>query len=407
MLFRVNSINNNQMPRVLQIINRFNIGGPTYNAAYLTKYLSPDFETLLIGGYKDKTEDSSEFIVKSLGIKPIIIPEMRRKINLKNDILAYIKIKKIINDFKPDIVHTHASKAGTIGRIAALSSKVPVIVHTFHGHIFHSYFNSYKSKFFIKIEQQLAKKTKKIIAISETQKYELSEIYKITKPENIEIIHIGMDLAKFQENNKTKRQKFRKEFNLNADEIAIGIVGRLVPIKNHQLFLKAIKSVKENTTKKIRAFIIGDGESRKYIENKAKELKLDFVDSTKTNGKSTLTFTSWIKNIDYVYAGLDIVTLTSINEGTPVSLIEAQAANKPIVSTNAGGVENVVIPNITALISKNGNVADFSQKLLTLVQDEKLRSDLSKKGSDHVKENFHYSHLVNKMKKLYYELLQN
>lgn len=216
-----------------------------------------------------------------------------------------------------------------------------------------------------------------------------------------------MDLAKFQENNKTKRQKFRKEFNLNADEIAIGIVGRLVPIKNHQLFLKAIKSVKENTTKKIRAFIIGDGESRKFIENKAKELKLDFVDSTKTNGKSTLTFTSWIKNIDYVYAGLDIVTLTSINEGTPVSLIEAQAANKPIVSTNAGGVENVVIPNITALISKNGNVADFSQKLLTLVQDEKLRSDLSKKGSDHVKENFHYSHLVNKMKKLYYELLQN
>lgn len=407
MLFRVNSINNNQMPRVLQIINRFNIGGPTYNAAYLTKYLSPDFETLLIGGYKDKTEDSSEFIVKSLGIEPIIIPEMRRKINLKNDILAYIKIKKIINDFKPDIVHTHASKAGTIGRIAALSSKVPVIVHTFHGHIFHSYFNSYKSKFFIKIEQQLAKKTKKIIAISETQKYELSEIYKITKPENIEIIHIGMDLAKFQENNKTKRQKFRKDFNLNADEIAIGIVGRLVPIKNHQLFLKAIKSVKENTTKKIRAFIIGDGESRKYIENKAKELKLDFVDSTKTNGKSTLTFTSWIKNIDYVYAGLDIVTLTSINEGTPVSLIEAQAANKPIVSTNAGGVENVVIPNITALISKNGNVADFSQKLLTLVQDEKLRSDLSKKGSDHVKENFHYSHLVNKMKKLYYELLQN
>ena len=395
------------MPRVLQIINRFNIGGPTFNAAYLTKYLSPDFETLLIGGYKDKTEDSSEFIVKSLGIEPIIIPEMHRKINLKNDILAYRKIKKIINDFKPDIVHTHASKAGAIGRFAALSSKVPVIVHTFHGHIFHSYFNSYKSKFFIKIEQQLAKKTKKIIAISETQKYELSEIYKITKPENIEIIHIGMDLAKFQENNKTKRQKFRKDFNIDADEIAIGIVGRLVPIKNHQLFLKAIKSVKENTTKKIRAFIIGDGESRKFIENKAKELNIDFIDSTKTNGKSTLTFTSWIKNIDYVYAGLDIVTLTSINEGTPVSLIEAQAANKPIVSTNAGGVENVVIPNITALVSKNGNVADFSQKLLTLVQDEKLRSDLSKKGSNHVKENFNCSHLINKMKKLYYELLQN
>ena len=160
------------MPKILRIINRFNIGGPTYNAAYLTKYLSNDFETLLVGGEKEETEDSSEYIIRNLGIEPVIIPEMHRSINPRNDLIAYRKIKNIIETFKPDIVHTHASKAGTIGRIAALRSNVPVIIHTFHGHVFHSYFNSYKTKIFQNIEQSLAKKSSKIIAISDLQKKE-------------------------------------------------------------------------------------------------------------------------------------------------------------------------------------------------------------------------------------------
>ncbi|MFP5471266.1 MAG: glycosyltransferase, partial [Bacteroidia bacterium] len=158
--------------RVLRIINRFNIGGPTYNAAYLTKYLPEEYETLLLGGVKDEGEDSSEYILENLGIKPMLIEEMKRPINLKDDYLAYKKVRQIIKEFKPHIVHTHASKAGLVGRLAAIHSNVPIIVHTFHGHVFHSYFGRLKTFVFKSIERYLAKKSTKIIAISKEQKHE-------------------------------------------------------------------------------------------------------------------------------------------------------------------------------------------------------------------------------------------
>ena len=136
------------------------------------------------------------------------------------------------------------------------------------------------------------------------------------------------------------------------------------------------------------------------------ENNIDFVDFTKTgNNKATLTFTSWIRNIDYAYAGMDIICLTSCNEGTPVSLIEAQAANKPIVSTNVGGVENVIIPNTTALLSGNSNVPAFAENLLSLIENQKMRNDMGKEGWNHVKEKFHYTRLVNDVRKLYKKYL--
>ena len=392
------------MTKVLRIINRFNLGGPTYNVAYLSKYMSDDFETLLVGGAKDDTEESSDFIVNNLGLKPIIVEDMIREIDFKNDYAAYQKIKKIIKEFKPDIVHTHASKAGTIGRFAASSCGVPIIIHTFHGHVFHSYFGKLKTLFYKTIERYLAKKSTIIIAISESQKQELVEIHKICTADKVKVIPLGFDLSKFQENILEKRKSFRSKYNLDEDEIAIAIIGRLVPVKNHALFLEAIKIVSEKTSKKIRAFIIGDGEEHQNIESKATELGISFVDGTKTNKKSLLTFTSWIKEIDVALAGSDIVALTSYNEGTPVSLIEAQAANKPIVTTNVGGIENVVLPNQTALLCANNNLVEFSGALLKLIEEEKMRLDMSENGWHHVKEKFHYTRLVKDMENLYLSL---
>lgn len=391
------------MPKILRIINRFNIGGPTYNAAYLSKYISDDFETLLVGGKNCISEDSSEYIVKNLGLDPIIIKEMRRSINPKYDLIAYRKLKAIIKEYKPDIVHTHASKAGMLGRLAAINSGVPVIIHTFHGHVFHSYFNVYASKFFQTIEKILAKRSSKIIAISEKQKYELSEVYKIADKDKFSIIPLGFDLSRFQENGESKRIKFREKYNITDNEIAIAIVGRLVPIKNHELFLKSIKYVTENTNKKIRAFIVGDGESKEKIVNKTKELGLDY---TFSNDKATINFTSWITDVDTVYAGVDIVTLTSLNEGTPVSLIEAQAANKPILSTRVGGVENIVVSEKTGLLADTNNVQDFSKKLLKLVDDNTYREKLSKEGWKTVKEKYSFKTLVKNTEDLYYDLLE-
>ena len=381
------------MPKILRIINRFNLGGPTYNAAYLTKYLVPEFETLLIGGMKDDSEESSEFILKNLEVDYKIIPEMKRSINLFNDWSAYSKIKNIIREFKPDIVHTHAAKAGALGRQAAYACNVPVIVHTFHGHVFHSYFGSFRTSVYKTIERNLAKKTSAVIAISEKQKQELVEEHKITSAAKVHVIPLGFDLNRFRENQDEKRKSFRQKYKL-AEEIAIGIVGRLVPVKNISLFLEVIKFVKEKSEKKIKAFIIGDGEERNDLEVKVIELGITDV----------VVFTSWEKEVDKIYPGLDIVCLTSFNEGTPVSLIEAQAANKPIVATNVGGIENVVIPNKTALLCDVSNKEKYCQILFSLIENNSLRSELGSEGWNFVKNKFGFERLVNDMKNLYNQL---
>lgn len=394
------------MPKILRIINRFNLGGPTYNAAYLSKFMPSDFETLLIGGAKDETEANSEYIVNSLGIEPTIIPEMRREINAK-DIVAYRKIKKIIRDFKPDIVHTHASKAGALGRWAAYHTKVPIVIHTFHGHVFDAYFGSAQANFYKILERKLASISTKIIAISENQKDDLVNKYEICNEDKVEIIKLGFDLSRFQLNNFEKRREFRTKYLLDDDEIAIAITGRLVPIKNHTMFLEVIKYISKKTTKKIRIFIVGDGEERQNIEQKTRDLNLDFVDFIKEQKKSLITFTSWIKEVDVVNAGVDIVALTSLNEGTPVSLIEAQASGKPIVTTDVGGIANVVIPNVTAFLSESNNVLQFSENLLTLIENDELRKNMSGKGIDFVMQTFHYQRLISEMSELYYSLLDN
>lgn len=392
------------MPRVLRIINRLNLGGPTYNAAYLTKYLAPEFETLLVSGMKDEAEESSEFIVNNLDLHPVYMPEMYRELNPFRDYKSYYKLRKLIEEFKPDIVHTHAAKAGAVGRLAAAHSGVPVIVHTFHGHVFHSYFGKAKTRLFLEIERYLAKRTTGIVTLSEIQKTELVEEFKIAPTEKFEIIPLGFDLDRFANNVIEKRKIFRTEYNIDDDEIAIGIVGRLVPIKNHSLFLKALKIVSGKTSKKIRAFIIGDGEERHRIEQTATALGLKF-NNNNLREKNILTFTSWIKDIDVSNAGMDIIALTSYNEGTPVSLIEAQASSKPIVSTNVGGIENIVSKNETALLSASGDEQQFAENLLRLVEDDNLRQKLSSLSMQMVINKFSYQRLCTDMASFYHRLL--
>ncbi|MCC7332423.1 MAG: glycosyltransferase [Flavobacteriales bacterium] len=400
-------MNPNKKIKVLHIVNRFNLGGLTFITAYLTRFMPNNFESLIIGGEKDDSEESCNYIFNQLGIKPIVIPEMKRSININNDKIAYQKIVKIIKEFKPDVVHTHASKAGSLGRIAASKCKVPVIVHTFHGHVFHSYFNKPKTLLIKTIEKYLARKSTAIIAISDIQKKELSSEFKICKASKIHVVPYGFDLTKFSENQSEKRISFRKNYLLDDDEIAIGIIGRLVPIKNHVFFLDAISSVLNKTRKKVRVFIIGDGEERNNLIAKCQLLNLDCVEFIKSPKKSDVTFTSWIKDVDIAIAGLDIIALTSLNEGTPVSLIEAQAANKPIVTTNVGGVENVIVKNQTAFVLEINDTNGFSNALLNLVENENLRIDMGKKGWENVNQKFNITRMINDMQNVYVSLLNN
>ncbi len=394
------------MPRVLRILNRLVIGGPSKNAVYLTKYMQPDFETLLVIGDREAHEQDADFLASSLGIVPHCIPEMKRPVSLFNDRAAYIQLKKIIKEFKPDIVHTHAAKSGALGRLAAKHCGVPVIVHTFHGHVFHSYFNSFKTNLFIQAERWLASFSDVIVAISEVQKKELSEDFKIAPAEKFTIIPLGLDLDDFFTEQENKRKQFRNEFGLDDETIAIGIIGRLVPVKNHGLFLKALKKLLAVSNQKIKAFIIGDGESRDGIEKTAASLGISFSKHTDAAHPHPLIFTSWRTDVDVICAGLDIVALTSLNEGTPVSLIEAQAAGKSIVSTRVGGIADVVIENKTALLSDINDEDGFANNLIKLVESKSLRDSFQEAGKNHVMIKYSYHRLVEDMRKLYYELLQ-
>ncbi len=394
------------MPRILRIANRFNLGGPTFNVAYLTRYLQPEYETLLIGGDRETSEASSGHILRELGIEPVIIPELQREISIGVDMAAYRTIERIIDDFRPDIVHTHASKPGAIGRLAAHNRKVPVIVHTFHGHYFHSYFGRLKTNMFKQIERSLAKRSSKIVAISEIQKTELSVEHRICGPEKIEVVPLGFDLDRFRTGTTAKRDEFRKEFDVKNDELAIGIIGRLVEVKDHRYFLRLARHVLDNTTRKVRFFLIGDGELRSNLESFCNELTIPFNTHPFYKPEdAVLTFCSWRTDIDRVNAGLDIVVLTSKNEGTPVSLIEAQASNTAVVSTDVGGVSNVVVDGETGLLARHGDELKMAENLMALVEDDGLRTRLASSGWDNVGERFHYRRLMLNMDRLYRNLL--
>ncbi len=393
------------MPKVLQIINRLNLGGPTFIAGYLTAYLGPDYETKLIAGQKDDSEESSEFILRNMGIEPIYIDNMRREISWKNDRAAYLQIDKIVKEFKPDIIHTHAAKAGTLGRLAAINNNIPVALHTFHGHVFEGYFGKLKTEIFLRIERYLASKTSGIIAISNAQKEELVRKFKITTAEKSFVIPLGIELEKFQTNQAEKRTSFRSKYNLSEDTIAIGIIGRIVPIKNHKLFLDAWKNILIKTTKKIHAFVIGDGEDRDPVIDYCRQLNLGFNTVDNLESTNTLTFTSWIIDIDIAVAGLDIIALTSNNEGTPISLIEAQAAGKAIVSTNVGGIQDIVIEGETALLSPKGDFESLSINLLEIIENESLRKKMQLKSPVFAKSKFGFMRMVEDHRILYTELL--
>lgn len=383
--------------RILRIINRFNIGGPTYNATFLTRYLGDEYETMLVGGLPEEGEADSLYILEKYGVKPILIEEIKREPNFSSDRKAYKKIRQIIKEFKPDIVHTHAAKAGALGRRAASAENVPVIIHTFHGHVFHSYFGKFKTRIFKEIEKRLAKRSTGIIAISPQQKKELSEIHRIVEAEKVEVIPLGFDLKPFNAGRLKYRDEVREELGLEPNDVAVAIVGRLAPIKDHDFFLDVVEMIKDKAEQKVIFFVVGDGSEKEHIEDRLKLIN---------SSVKTVRLMSWVKDIARFNAGMDIVCLTSKNEGTPVSLIEAQAANIPVVSTDVGGVKDIIRNLETGIIVKDRRPELYADQLLDLINDEKKRAKLSQNGWNHVEEKFHYTTLVHNMDTYYKQLLR-
>jgi glycosyltransferase involved in cell wall biosynthesis len=387
------------MPRVLRIINRFNVGGPTYNAAYLTRDLAPEFETLLVGGVPLPDEAHSGYILDQIGIKYLEIPEMSRSISFMDDWKAFRKIRKLIREFQPDIVHTHAAKAGALGRLAARTCGVSVVVHTFHGHVLSGYFSPLKSRLVRLTERFLARLSTSIITISPSQKNDITRKFGICAEKKAVVIRLGFDLEKFSENKDEKRKAFRNKYSIEEDELAVGIIGRFAPVKNHELFFASIEALAKLSDQKINAVLVGDG------SNKNSFVKLG-ENISKKHGHIKFTFTSWIKDVDMALAGLDIVALTSLNEGTPVSLIEAQAAGRPIVTTSVGGIGDCMLDAQSGWICKSFEADEFASLLYQLTQNTKIRDQFGHSGKEFVMKHYHSSRLANDVRELYERLLK-
>jgi glycosyltransferase involved in cell wall biosynthesis len=362
------------------------------------------YETMLISGMIDSGERDGSFIMKQIGVEPVYIKNMERSINLIKDRKAFVEIRNIIRDFKPDIVHTHAAKSGALGRLAAIRERVPIIIHTYHGHVFHSYFGKLKTSIFLAVERYLGKRSSRIIAISKKQKEELSETFKIAPASKFSVVKLGFDLSKFVDIDGQKRSSFRSEFNLRDDQVAFGIIGRVTGVKNHNHFLRSFAFHKSNSKSNSIAFIIGDGDLMKDTQDLCEQLGLKFSTSQKTINEPDVIFTSWREDIDIVMNGLDVVCLTSLNEGTPVSLIEAQAAQKPILTTNVGGVEDIVRKGKSALLYEVNDIEGFGNGITELAENPNKRLNMAKHANS-ISEEFSYKRLIRDLDALYQKLV--
>ncbi len=317
--------------RVMRMIARLNIGGPAIHVTLLTERLkAPDYECVLVCGSVGQDEGDMRYYAEEHGVQPIIIPELGRELHPVRDLVTLWKVYRLIRQIQPHIVATHTAKAGFIGRLAAWLAGVPVIVHTFHGHVFESYFSRLTTNVFILLERIASSLSDTIITVSESLRRDLSEKYHVARKGRITVLPLGLDLSRFI---ATPRRvgDFRRSMNIPDDVPLLGIVGRLVPIKNHALFLEAVARVRERYPQ-VQCVIVGDGELRADLEAQVDRMGL----------RSAVRFTGWLRELNTLYSDLDVLVMSSLNEGTPVSVIEALASACPIVSTDVGGSSDLL-----------------------------------------------------------------
>jgi GT2 family glycosyltransferase/glycosyltransferase involved in cell wall biosynthesis len=402
--------------KVLRIIARLNIGGPAIHVHLLTKGLDAEkFEPVLVSGKISPQEGDMSYLFDSYDKSPTIIPELQREISLRMDLKAFRQIFNRLLKERPDIVHTHTAKAGSSARLAVLMynficEKKVRTVHTFHGHVFEGYFSRAKSLMFVWIERFLARLTNMIIAISETQKRDLLEKFQIAPAQKIRTVELGFDLRPFLGSKMLKGQ-FRRSLGINDNTLLIGIIGRLVPIKNHMMFFKAARVfLEENPGVHAKFVVVGDGELRDELEASCQELGL----------ASHVVFSGWMRNVPLVYADLDMLALTSTNEGTPVSIIEAMASSVPVIATDAGGVMDLLgppdgIPSSDGfvvcergMLCKKNDASGFAKGLKHLMEgDIREKQKRMMRARSFVKGRFSEKRLLHDIESLYLDLMEN
>jgi len=324
-------------PRLIhRVIARLNVGGPAMHVANLARALDGEgsWRTRLIAGRVEDTEGDMAYYADQRGVDVTYVPAMARSISPVHDFKTLLVLYRLFRDEKPDIVHTHTAKAGTLGRIAAILAGVPTRVHTYHGHVLGGdYFSAWKTRLFIEIERQLARLTHRLVVLTDGQAREMSGPLAIAPRERFAVVPLGLELDAFAEVDRPgRRSAARQEADLGEDELVVGIVGRMVPIKNHELFFETVRALARATDRPVRALVVGAGEREASLRTLAASLGV---------GERT-TWLGWRRDVERVYPAMDVLALTSHDEGTPVAVIEALVAGTPVVARDVGGVREVL-----------------------------------------------------------------
>jgi lipopolysaccharide/colanic/teichoic acid biosynthesis glycosyltransferase len=380
--------------KVVRVIARLNVGGPAIHVVLLTAGLERlGYTSVLVTGRESATEGSLRDYAAAHGVMPIIIPEMAGELSANGqDVRALVKLYRLMRRERPTIVHTHTGKAGVLARIAACLAGVPIILHTFHGHVLRGYYGPVKTWLLRRLERELGRRTDCIAAVSEGVKRELID-HGVAPASRIAVIPLGIDLEPYLTSTR-RAGRFRAALGIPAHSPLIGIVGRIVPIKDHRLFCDAARLVIARRPA-ARFVVVGDGVLRRDIEKYAHDLWL----------AQHVLFTGWRRDLPDVYSDLDVLVIASRNEGTPVAAIEAMASRCPVVATRVGGVPDLIEDGVTGLLVRWGDAAELSEAVLKLLDDRGLVRQLTETAQARVRIDFTATRLVTDMAALYERLL--
>jgi len=383
--------------KILRVIARLNMGGPALHVSYLTAGLRErGYDTTLVAGTLARGEDSMSFVADARDVEVVRIDELGREISPLRDLVATLRLARLIRRERPDILHTHTAKAGTVGRVAALLAgrrAPPIVVHTFHGHVLRGYFGPLRSRLFRLLERWLAARTTALIAVSPQVRDDLVALG-VAPPERFVVIRLGIELDERVAAEQDGRAKSRRYLGIASDRFAVGWIGRMTAVKRTDDVLVAFRRLRDDGVDAVLC-MVGDGPDRPELERRAHELGVI---------RDTL-FLGYQEDVAPFYAAFDALVLPSSNEGTPVSAIEALAAGRPVVATRVGGVPDVVQEGQDGFLVDPGATDDLADRLARLARDPALRERMGGAGRERVLPRYAVARLIDDVDRLYRSLL--
>jgi glycosyltransferase involved in cell wall biosynthesis len=377
--------------RVLRLFSRLNIGGPSLHVILLTAGLRPlGYETRLVVGRESPREGNLLALAAERGVACETMAGLAREIAPLQDLRALVGLVRLMRAWRPAIVHTHTAKAGLLGRLAARAARVPTVVHTYHGHVLRGYFPPAKEALFRRLETFLARAADALVAVSDAVKQDLVDLG-VAQARKIRVIPLGLELLPLA--GELPRGALRREVGIPEDAPLVGMVGRLVPIKDVPTFLHAARLVRERRPE-VRFALVGDGEERPALEALCRTLGLD----------GAVTFFGWRRELASVYGDLDVVVNASRNEGTPVALIEALAAARPVVATRVGGTPDLLGGGERGRLVPPGEPGTLAEAVLETLEGSEATRRHARAGREHVMAQHSSERLFRDVDALYREL---